>query len=125
MEYYHEMYLFHRGWFRLLSNIIHNITGLELLDGMQSNLKRGVYIILSIDHSRHEVDIEYIGSSVNIQERLYKGKHEVYDKLMDSRTEMRDITVRYIDTNHYEKYEKLLIQSLRPKMNIQHNRSPK
>jgi hypothetical protein len=119
------MYLFHRGWIRLFSNIIHNITGLELLDGMQSNVKRGVYIILSIDYSRHEVDIEYIGSSVNVQDRLYKGKHEVYDKLMKNRTEMRDITVRYIDTNHYEKYEKLLIQSLRPKMNIQHNRSPK
>lgn len=113
---------FHRGWKRFLDNIILNITGLELLDAMVSKRRRGVYIILSVNYYLDEVDIEYIGSSQNMEKRLFKGKHDVYDKLK----EKEDIDkllfpVFYIDTNKYTEVEKLLIKSLRPKLNKQHN----
>lgn len=113
---------FNRGWKRFFDNIIFNITGLELLDGMTSKKRRGVYIILSINYYLHDVEIEYIGSSQNIQKRLFEGKHEIYDKLKDK----EDLTtwvipVYYIDTSKYIEVEKLLIKSLRPILNKQHN----
>ena len=64
---------FNRGWKRFFDNIIFNITGMELLDGWTSKKRRGVYIILSINHYLQEVDIEYIGSSQNIEKRLFGG----------------------------------------------------
>lgn len=113
---------FHRGWKRFLDNIIFNITGLELLDGLTSNKKRGVYIILSINYYKQEVDIEYIGSSRDMEKRLFKGKHEVYDKLKGKEDFVTwQFPVYYIDTSKYIEVEKMLIKSLRPKLNIQHN----
>jgi predicted GIY-YIG superfamily endonuclease len=113
---------FNRGWKRFFDNIIYNITGHELLDGMKSNKRRGVYIILSVNYLLEEVDIEYIGSSKNMNNRLYHGKHDVYDKLLEKQDHVNLlIAVYYIDTNKYEEIEKLLIKSLRPRLNKQHN----
>jgi hypothetical protein len=113
---------FNRGWKRFLDNLIFNITDLELLDGMTSKQKRGVYIIVSINYYTQDVNIEYIGSSANMYNRLYQGKHEVFDKLKEK--EDGDIflfPVYYIDTPKYIEIEKLLIKSLRPILNKQHN----
>ena len=113
---------FHRGWQRLLRNLVFNITGLEMLDGMMSMQRRGVYIIVSVNHYSQEVEIEYIGSSQNMQHRLFKGEHKVYDKLREKQDFITwTIPIYYIDTSKYTQVEKLLIKSLRPKQNIQHN----
>jgi hypothetical protein len=117
---------FHRGWYKLFNNIIWNITGLELMDGMMSCQKRGVYIILSIDYVKDSVDIEYIGSSQNMKKRLYGGPHEVYNELAKAQDHFYySIAVYYIDTSKYKEVEKLLIQALRPKRNKVHNNSKK
>lgn len=113
---------FNRGWVRLFKNIIFNITGLELLDGMSSKKRRGVYLILFVDLYNYEVDLEYIGSSQNMQKRLYEGNHEVFDKLIKRQDFINKyVYVYYIDTNKYLEIEKLLIKSLRPNLNKQYN----
>jgi hypothetical protein len=113
---------FHRGWLKFFKNIIYNITGEELLDGWSSKQKRGVYIILSINYSFDEVDIEYIGSSQNMKNRLYHSNHDVYDKLRKKEDHVIfSFPIFYIDTPKYLEIEKLLIKSLRPKLNKQHN----
>lgn len=113
---------FNRGWIRLFSNIIFNITGCELLDGMTSKRRRGVYIILSINYYNSEIDVEYIGSSQDVEKRLFQGKHDVYDKLKEKEDfETFEYPVFYIDTSNYLETEILLIKSLRPRLNKQHN----
>ena len=113
---------FNRGWKRFLDTLIFNITGYELLDGMTSKKRRGVYLILSINYYTQDVEIEYIGSSQNMHNRLYNGSHEVYDKLKEKEDyETWQIPIYYIDTSKYIEVEKLLIKSLRPRLNKQHN----
>lgn len=113
---------FNRGWKRFLDNIIFNITGLELLDGLTSKRRRGVYIILTVNYYLEDVQIEYIGSSQNMYKRLYQGKHDVFDKLKEKEDLMNIIVpVYYIDTNKYLDVEQLLIKSLRPNLNKHHN----
>jgi hypothetical protein len=119
---YNKHLFFNRGWKRFFDNIIFNITGLELLDSMTSKKRRGVYIILSVNYYTQEVDIEYVGSSQNMQKRLYEGKHDVYDKLKEKEDfETWLFPIYYLDTSKYIEVEKLLIKSLRPKLNKQHN----
>lgn len=112
---------FNRGWKRFLDNIIFNITGYELLDEMSSKQKRGVYIIISVNYYNQEVNVEYIGSSVDMHHRLYQGKHDVFDVLKKKENDNLSYPVFYIDTSKYIEVEKLLIKSLRPVRNIQHN----
>ena len=112
---------FNRGWKRFLDTLIYNITGCELLDGMTSKKRRGVYLILSINYYTQEVEIEYIGSSQNMHKRLYNGIHNVYDKLREKEDyETWQIPIYYIDTNKYIEVEKLLIKSLKPRLNKHH-----
>lgn len=114
---------FHRGWRRFFSSLIYNITGYELLDSMSSKKRRGVYIIVVCDIYSEEIHLKYIGSSNDMKRRLYQGKHHIYDKLAkDARdSSYKFCHVLFIDTNKYLDTEKLLIKSLRPELNIQHN----
>lgn len=110
------------GWVKMIKGLVRNITGYDLVDGWSSAKKEGVYIIFGIDYITGIVSIEYIGSSRNIKNRLYKGVHEVYDSLRQREDHtFISFPIYYIDTSNYIRTEKLLIKSLRPRLNKQHN----
>lgn len=115
-------YNYWKGWTTLFKNTVKNITGIDVKNGFQSSNLSGVYIILTIDAG--ELNIEHIGSSKNMRNRIYRNSHDVYDSLREVKIDRLDfdVYVYFLPTEKYVDCEKLLIKSLRPRLNVVHNK---
>lgn len=88
----------------------------------------GVYLAVETNHfynpDNSNDEIIYVGSSKNLQKRVYESKHKL-DLYRDSIKDGRGICYYYIECENAVTIEKSIIQLIKPKLNIVWNKDIK
>lgn len=79
----------------------------------------GVYAIYTLNRDTKESQLQYIGSSKNMANRVYKNKHKYID-LFNKKMDNEYVCVAFLETEDYVSIEKKLIKTHNPLLNIIH-----